>query len=163
MDLLARFRQLPTGARTAIAAIGGLVAVYVLARGRSRGEAPETPPADIGTAPTVGTGPLGFDTDVIGSGEIMSILGDQAKELAGLTEALANWDKPQGKAPTVPHTVNETYVLAGETPNAIASRLRKAGAKTASGQPITAGYLIHFNRIKVSPTTRLYPGMRIAY
>lgn len=159
MDLAARFRQLPQGARMAVLALAGIAGVYVLARGRS---APEPPPEADGEGVQAGTAPLTFDTDVLGAGEIMSILGDQAKELAGLTEALNNWDQPQGTS-TPAHTVRFTYVLDGETPNAIASRLRAAGQKTASGKPLTAAYLISFNKIKVRPTTKLFPGMRIAY
>ena len=158
MDLAARFRQLPQNARMAVLAVAGIAGVYVLARGR---RAPEPVEAD-GEGVQAGTAPLTFDTDVIGSGEIMSILGDLNKEVAGLTQAVDAWDQPQGTSAPA-HTVRMTYVLPGETPNAIAIRLRAAGQKTASGKPLTAGYLISFNKIKVAPTTKLFPGMTINY
>ena len=165
-DLISTFRNLPPGVRRGAALVGAVVAVLLVLRSRNTATPSDT--ADAATVdPATGGAPVSFDTSAIDSGALGAWQDQTNEYLQGLAENQARLLEAFGSSRTPSEPAGTVHWTAvgpnGETPNQIAVRLRKAGAKTANGQAITAAYLIRFNTWKVSPTTRLFAGAPVRY
>ena len=64
---------------------------------------------------------------------------------------------------TTPSTglLRTTYVMAGETPDKIAVRLRHGGYKAANGSDLTAAYLIRLNQWRTAHNAPRWPGEKV--
>ena len=161
--------QLTTTQKTALAVgvpVVGLAVLWNRRNGAPAEAAPNDTPAEDAAAPAGVIPGYVASTDAIGTGTLASYFTTLTESIAGLNERTSDLENKPATTPgprPVPNTVHQTYVLAGETPNAIAIRLRNAGARTAAGQPITAVYLIRFNHWDTSATAKRWPGELVSY
>lgn len=162
------FESLTPIQKTALAAGVPLVGLAVLWNNRRGAPVPEAeapvaePPAGVLPAGQVAS------TDAIGTGTLAQWSTLLTDSMSGLSTRIADLETkgstPPPPAPKPPaNTVHQTMTKAGETVNAVATRLRAAGQLTADGRPLTAAWLIHTNKLKATGTTVLKTGTILSY
>jgi hypothetical protein len=173
VDLAQAYRNLPPNTRRLVLAGGAGLAALVVLRGRSgAGDTSDAATDSAGAVDGLAYGgiPTTFDMGAIGVDQLMDFEADWATDLADAFDRIRELEeRPQNTSyPRPPaNTVQQTFVMTvngkGETPNAIAVRLRKAGQRTADGRDLTASYLIRFNQWKTAATAPRWPGEIVNY
>lgn len=161
------FESLTPIQKTALAAGVPLVGLAVLWNNR-RG-APEPEPETPTAEPPAGVLPAGQvpSTDAIGTGTLAQWSTLLTDSMSGLSTRISDLETKGSTPPATvkqpANTVHSTMTKAGESVNAVATRLRAAGQLTADGRPLTAAWLIHLNKLKATGTTVLKAGTILAY